>query len=397
MSFSTTYKSGLFNRSFILLTASSFLFFFNMHAFILLPVWIKQLGGSESDIGFIMGATSFSTIFSTPFAGFIVDRHDKKKLLLLGSALLVLSTIPFAILNSLGPLFYVLRVLHGFAFSLFFVSAGTLITEVSTKEKRTQALGIFGVFTIINYAFAPYLGRKIVELYSFDHYFIFISVIGILSLPFIAFLKINKVIDDKTQSTEDSYITDIIKRPTVIIPAITLMFAGAGFIPTLTFLPVFSLGLNITQYEIFFIWYTISVLFIRLALGWIPDKIGKIKTVVPSLILFSISILYLGFARDKNDFIIAGILFGFGHGFIYPTLYAIVIDNSRISERGTVFSICSVAFTIGGMTGAFIYGLIAEAFGFYTMYRLMGVVCIAGFLIFILYNLKNILNTGIAK
>lgn len=390
MTLSTGNSVSLINRNFLLLTISAFLFFFNMHAFLLLPLWIKELGGSDSDIGFIMGCTSFSTIFSTPFAGWLVDRTSKIKLLVTGSILLAITSFPFVFLDTLNIFFYIFRILHGVSFSLFFVAAGTLITEVCPKEKRTQALGIFGVFTIINYAFAPYLGRKIVDLYSFDHFFMFISAAGFLTVAFIAHISVQKTSEQQTISTEHSTVLNILKRPGVIIPAVSLMFAGSGFIPTLSFLPVFSLQLGIEEFELFFIWYTISVLFIRLALGWLPDRMGKVKTVVPSLILFSVSIYYLGITTEKSDLIIAGILFGFGHGFLYPTLYSIVMDNSALSERGRVFSICSVAFTLGGMLGAFLYGMIAERFGYFYMYKLIAVICLAGFSVFIIYYMKDL-------
>ena len=115
------YNSQLLNKNFILLTISSFLFFFNMHAFLLLPVWIKELGGTDSDIGFIMVATSFSTIFSTPLAGFLVDKYDKRILLILGSVLLVLTGIPFALLNSLNSLFFVFRIFQLFLSKLILI------------------------------------------------------------------------------------------------------------------------------------------------------------------------------------------------------------------------------------------------------------------------------------
>lgn len=388
------HKSRLLNRNFILLTISSFLFFFNMHAFLMLPIWIKELGGSDSDIGFIMGATSFSTIFTTPLAGYLVDKYDKKSLLILGVIILVSSTFPFSLLGSLSSLFFIFRILQGAAFSLFFVSAGTLVTEVCPKEKRTQALGIFGVFTIINYAFAPYVGRRIVEQLSFDYFFIIISAIGLLSLPFILNIYKSNAGNEKEKYVESPGVIKILSRPGVLIPAISLMFAGAGFIPTLSFLPVYSLKLAVKEFEVFFIWYTISVLFIRLFIGWIPDKIGKVKTVTPSLILFSLSIIFLGFAQGKTDFIIAGIVFGFGHGFLYPTLYSMVMDNSNYNERGKVFSICSVAFTLGGMIGAFTYGVIAEYYSYFFMYKLMGITCMVGFLIFIVYYRNNILSSS---
>lgn len=391
------FNSRLYNKNFILLTASSFLFFFNMHAFVLLPVWIKELGGSESDIGYIMGATSFSTIFSTPFVGYLVDKHDKKKLLFMGTTLLALTSLPLVLISNLVSLIYALRIMQGFAFSLFFVSAGTLVTEVSPKENRTEALGIFGVFTIINYAFAPFIGRKIVEYFDFNYFFILISIVGLLALPFILNIKIVRTSDNEKLSEEDVSLTKILKRPAILLSAFTLLIAGSGFIPTLSFLPVFSQKLKIMEFEIFFISYTFAVLFIRLVVGWIPDRIGKIKTVIPSLVIFTASIIYLGFSEQKVDLILCGLLFGFGHGFLYPTLYSIVIDNSRLSERGKVFSICSVAFTLGGMLGAFSYGIVAENYGYAYMYKLIGSICLLGFLVFILYYIKELFKFSHVK
>jgi MFS family permease len=68
---------SIINRQFVLITLSGFIFFFNFHSFLLLPLRIKELGGTESDIGFIMGAASLSTIVTTPAVGILVDRWGK--------------------------------------------------------------------------------------------------------------------------------------------------------------------------------------------------------------------------------------------------------------------------------------------------------------------------------
>jgi MFS family permease len=68
------------------------------------------------------------------------------------------------------------------------------------------------------------------------------------------------------------------------------------------------------------------------------------------------------------------------------------MDNSNFNERGKVFSICSVAFTLGGMIGAFSYGVIAELYNYFFMYKLMGSICFIGFTVFIFYYRNSILR-----
>jgi len=82
-------------------------------------------------------------------------------------------------------------------------------------------------------------------------------------------------------------------------------------------------------------------------------------------------------------------LFGVGHGFIYPTLYALVIDSGNPTNRGKLFSISSVSFTFGGMAGLFIYGIVASNYDYFVMFRLMGIVCALSFILFLYYKYKK--------
>lgn len=107
------------------------------------------------------------------------------------------------------------------------------------------------------------------------------------------------------------------------------------------------------------------------------------------MFLFSASITGLGFVTDSLSLVIAGIFFGLGHGLFYPAIYALVIDLTPDEDRGKAVSICSVAFTLGGMLGVFVYGVAAELEGFRAMFAIAGAVCTAGFLVFAFYGKES--------
>lgn len=374
---------SILNREFILVTLSGFIFFFNFHSFLLLPLRIKELGGSESDIGFIMGAAGFSTIFTTPAVGILIDRLGRKWFLALGGLIMALSTFPFAYLNTLNFLFPILRILHGAAFSLCFISAGTLTADVAPVQKRSQALGLFGVFTIVNYALAPFVGKRIVENYGFHPFFLTVFIFGFLS--FLVALFIREPVKTRGNIEEKGILTTLFRKG-VLVSAFTLMMSGSGFIPTLTFIPVFAKDIKIEAFDIFFIAYTVSALAIRILGGWIPDRFGKKRAATPALLFFSLSVIGISFVSRVAHFVETGIIFGLSHGLVYPSIYALVIDLSPVAERGRAFAICSVAFTLGGMLGSFIYGLVAQFWGFHTMYLTAGGVCLIGFLVFSVFG-----------
>ena len=377
-------NKSLLNRDFILITLSSFIFFFNFHSFLLLPIRIQELGGSTSTIGFIMGATGLSTIFTTPAVGVLVDRWGKKRFLATGGLIMSLTTLPFAYLDTLNFLFPLLRIIQGAAFSLCFISAGTLIADATPVLRRSQALGLFGVFTIVNYALAPYFGKLIIETYSFKYFFLIFFIFGFISfLVALLIREPNRGI--KTDIEGNSLLTTLFRKG-VFVSAFTLMIAGSGFISTLTFFPVFAKDIKVESFHLFFIAYTLSALFVRLFGGWIPDKFGKKRAVIPSLFFFSLSVVWIAFASSRSNFIETGILFGLSHGLLYPSVYALVIDLSPIVDRGKAFAICSVAFTLGGMLGSFIYGVVADFFGFQVMYIAAGGVCFIGFIVFSVFG-----------
>jgi MFS family permease len=374
---------SILNREFILVTLSAFIFFFNFHSFLLLPLRIKELGGTESDIGFIMGAAGFSTIFTTPAVGILIDRLGRRWFLAVGGLIMALSTFPFAYLNTLNFLFPLLRIIHGAAFSLCFISAGTLTADVTPMQKRSQALGLFGVFTIVNYALAPFVGKRIIENYGFHVFFLIVFIFGFLSF-FIALL-IREPAKTRDKIEEKGILTTLFRKG-VLVSAFTLMISGSGFIPTLTFIPVFAKAIKIEAFDLFFIAYTASALAVRILGGWIPDRFGKKRAAVPALFFFSLSIIGISFVSRVTHFIETGILFGLSHGLVYPSIYALVIDLSPIVERGRAFAICSVAFTLGGMLGSFIYGLVAQFWGFHIMYLAAGGVCSIGFIVFSVFG-----------
>jgi len=374
----------LFNRDFLLITLSSFLFFFNFHSFIILPIRIEDLGGTEAQIGFIMGMAAMATIITTPSVGIAIDRFGKKWFLAVGGIVLSLSTLPFAFLDTLNYWFPVLRVMHGAALSLCFVSAGTLIADVSSASKRSQAIGLFGIFSIINFALAPSVAKLFVGSYGFREFFIFDTFFGLLG--FIIALFIKEPVLSGSSDKKGSYISVILEKG-VLLAASALFIAGMGFVSVITFVPVFAGRINVQQYEIFFIAYTISVIFIRVFGGWIPDRYGKKKSAIPAFVIYTASIVLLGLADNWEELLYSGALFGLGHGLFYPAIYALVIDLTSEKNRGKAISICSVSFTSGGMIGVFINGVIAEYRGFEVMFEILAITTILGFLIFSIFGI----------
>ena len=373
-----------------MITLSAFFFFYAYHAFLILPIRVISLGGTEFDIGLVMSMAGISTLLVTPISGLLGDIYKKKYLLTSGALLLALINFLFIYFDSIYYSYLILRFFQGCAFSLFFVSAGTLIAENSLEENQTQALGFFGIFAIVNHALAPTISIEIINFFSYDYFFISSSIASIIAF-FIA-LSINVKNSKVDERKNGQNFTQLLKNKKLKIVCFIMFLVGGSFLTCLNFAAVFTKSINVLPITIFFLSYTVIALIMRIFFGWLPDKYGQVTFCKPALILYGLSIGILGLSINYISVMSAGILFGISHALVYPSIYTLALRFTDISNKSKAFSICSVSFTFGGMIFSIIYGLIAETYSFKVMFLSCSIIVTLGFYCLIKLLEKEILN-----
>ena len=373
-----------------MITLSAFFFFYAYHAFLVLPIRVISLGGTEFDIGLVMSMAGISTLLVTPISGLLGDIYKKKYLLTSGALLLALINFLFMYFDSIYYSYLILRFFQGCAFSLFFVSAGTLIAENSLEENQTQALGFFGIFAIVNHALAPTISIEIINFFSYDYFFISSSIASIIAFFIAISINVKNSIVDERKNGQN--FTQLLKNKKLKIVCFIMFLVGGSFLTCLNFAAVFTKSINVLPITIFFLSYTVIALIMRIFFGWLPDKYGQVTFCKPALILYGLSIGILGLSINYISVMSAGILFGISHALVYPSIYTLALRFTDISNKSKAFSICSVSFTFGGMIFSIIYGLIAETYSFKVMFLSCSIIVTLGFYCLIKLLEKEILN-----
>jgi MFS family permease len=379
-----------FSKNIILITISAFFFFYAFHSFLILPIRIISLGGAEFDIGLVMSMAGISSLLVTPAAGLLGDTYKKKYLLFSGALLLGLVNLLFLYFDSIYYSYLALRFLQGCAFSLFFVSAGTLIAENTLEENQTQALGFFGIFAIINHALAPTLSVQIVDFFSYSYFFLSTAFASILSSLIVLAVDTEDVLVKKSYNGKN--FIELLNNKKLKLVCCVMFLVGGSFLTCLNFAAVFAKSINVVPVTVFFLSYTGIALIMRIFFGWLPDKYGQVTFCKPALILYGLSIGILGISLDYVSVVMAGLLFGVSHALVYPSLYTLALRFTDISNKSKAFSICSVSFTSGGMLFSVIYGLIAETYSFKVMFVSCSIIVTLGFYYFIKLLEKELLN-----
>ena len=148
-----------------------------------LPVWIYQKTGSAEAFGLLFFAATVPAVLMSPFAGALVDRWDRKKVLLFSDAIAALMTLAIAALVFTDSF----QIWHLFVISVVGSAVGTFADPAFTatmgvlvpRQHFTRASGLLQTSAAVNGILTPLLAGVLVST---------IGLGGILVIDFVTFL-----------------------------------------------------------------------------------------------------------------------------------------------------------------------------------------------------------------
>jgi MFS family permease len=374
---------------FVRATATNFVFFLGLNGFVLLPLYIQQLGGNEIEIGLVMGLYSGVGIVVQPLIGPWVDVIGRRPFMLVGTGLTVAASLLAAAPGSVG-LLAVVRVLQGIGFSVFFVACFSYVVDVIPPAERGWALGIYGVSGFVSTAVAPLFGEWIIRTVGFRPLFVLSALLGLGTVALVWPIR------EAPRGTGGplrlapgavrAALEDVLHRHMFVT-----MFFGLGSGTIFAFLPTFAEDLGVTTLSLFYTAYSMSAIAVRVAGGRLIDTHGRRAVIVPSMfvqVLATGVLALLGALVTRTSvtpvlpaLFVVGLLSGGAHGFLYPGLAALVTDTTPGDRRAAVVGIFSAMFLTGQTAGAFTFGWIANSAGYGSMWAALTALLLVGCLV----------------
>ncbi len=367
-------------RPFFLVAGANFLFFLNFAFFFLLPLWVLEHGGGEEIAGRIVGLSGLAGLCALPVVAYLLDRLGRRRFMIGGAMVSALVSFAFTTVDAIGPQLYALRIIQGVAFTCCFTGAQTLAVLFAPAARRAQALGWFGVSTILTHALSPAIGEEIIARWGFNAMFATGGVLSCLALAMSCFIPRPPSLTAREGSREPD---PLLARRAVVIAAVAMLCCGFGFGATQTFVPVLMERFEIGRVGAFFIAWSLSAVAVRILLGSTSDRFGRRAVIIPAMGLMAVAVGSLAFVRGFPGIVAIGALFGFAQGMLYPTMNALVADWSSSHNIGRTQSLFSGSFSLGIASCSFLFGTIIEAYGYTVMYLCAAGITLLGLLIFL--------------
>lgn len=352
-----------------------------------ISIYAKQITNVDTYAGIMTGAFTLAALFIRIVAGKMLDKIGRKKVLMLGAGITVLSTIAYLLTNNIYIIIF-LRVMQGIGFGISSTAVATIVTDVTPESRMLEGIGYSGVGITITTAIGPSIALALVgkEYDKFNLLFIATAAVALFTILFSFRLSYKENVVKKEEVASEGKGITISK---IIIPAAVLFLAAVAESTILTFTALYGIELGFSNIGLFFTINAIGILSSRLFINQIVDKLGTNIVVSGGVVIFAASIFGMAISETYIMLILMGFLCGVMVGSLLPIVNLLIIDSVSKSNRGMANAIYYALIDGGYGIGSIMWGKVVVAYGYRSIYACSSIVLIVAFSIFMVSIFKS--------
>ena len=383
-------NQNLWSRSYVFLIIANFFLFFGDNLLMpVLPVYVRQFGASNLEIGIVAGIFFGTSILMRLFTSRLAARTGRKVLLVMAMLVCFLTMLGYAIAASL-LLIIAFRMIQGLSFGASTSLYGAAVADVIPLQRMGEGMGIFGVGLTIAGALGPFLGAAATTMADFRWVFLVAGALVLVSIVLTVFSNTGG--KDEPQSEHaglKGFFSDIVE-PRAIYPALYMLMIGLSMGGLYTYIVLYGEEIGVAEISLYFIINAAAEFLVRIAFGKLYDKHGMYIVVIPGAICGILACVALSIADSLSMVIVASLLLGITFGTIFPVAEAIamksVAPERRVAATGTVYNFLDIGMGFGPL----IFGAIAQISSYSFTFLMSGLIFATMLILAILTRVFNL-------
>lgn len=331
-----------------------------------LPTLINELDISGSTAGYLVAVYAITQFITSPFSGKWVDQYGRKPTIILGLLIFAVSELLFGLGKNVYVLF-VSRILGGFSNAFIFPAVTAFITDVTSENKRSKAMGYMSAAINTGFLIGPGIGGFLADINMRMPFFV-AALFGAFSVVFsFLLLKEPNEFEEKNEQKEmeikgNEYFRQVF-QPMYIIAFLIIFISSFGLTSFESILSLYvNHKFNFSPKEI------ASVVSVSSIIGMIGQiflfehltkKIGEIALIRYSLALAAIFIFLMTVANSYVTILLTSLLLFVGFDFIRPSVTT-YLSKIAGNQQGFVGGMNSMFTSIGNIGGPIVGGTLFD-------------------------------------
>ncbi len=346
--------------------AVTFIAFFD--TFALLPTigpYAEALGATGLGMGLALGAYSATNLIFNVVGGVMLDRAGRKRLALLGFALVTASILAYPLASSVTALVGV-RLLHGVGGGILIPAVYTLIGDLSASGSRGRAMGRVGAVIGAAAVIAPGISGATRGRFGFDTVFVGLAVVMLAGLTLTALAVGETAEHSVRERARGVSMRSLLASRDLQVACIAVFGFTFGFGALGAFLPsrLEAMGRSpALSGGLFTLLALVAAVLMLTRVAGRVDNLGPRKPALTGLPLIAFGLVLVGLTDRVGVMMVGVVMFGIGFGIVYPAASGATAIAASVAERGRAFGVFNVAYSLGFVIGPPLAGFLHDLVG----------------------------------
>lgn len=383
-------KVTIWNRNFICVVLANLLLciaHFSVNT--LVATYATFLGAAPVIMGLLTGMFFGISLAMRPVSGPMITKIDKRKLMIMVYVLGGIVNIGYAMFHTI-PLFVVFRFLNGVQYSFVGSLIMTLAADSLPKEKMASGMGIYGIGGAVGTAFGPTIGYELYKLgtrlsnedLGFTFVFLFAALAFTVAIIPSIILHPDKKTKEEVASTGAWYknIMTVHAIPTTLV----MFFVIVGYAIYNSYVFNFAKEQGISNMSYFYTFMACTLIVSRPLSGWLSDKFGAARIIIPGMILFAVSFIIVGSSKSLDLVLVGAVVAALGVGSTQPALQAMNMQTVSTLKRSVASNTIYVGMDLGLFIGPLLGSIVYEKTSYAFMFKVSSIPIVLALICFII-------------
>ena len=354
---SPTVRPTLLTPRFVALVSGVTLYFLGLNMTLsVLPLFVEgELGGTDAQVGIAVSSFGLAAACIRPVIGPLGDRHGRQRLIVSGAIVAGLAAIATATATSLGMVI-AFRALAGLGEAAVFVGAASAAQDLATDERRGEAASYFSLAIYSSLFLGPPLGEWISETFGNDTAWVLAGGLAVLAA------STGIVAPGAPTEPPPKPERRVLLHRAALRPGAVLFLGLLGYTGFLAFAALHAEEVGIANTGTVFTVFALVIIFLRIFAAKLPDQLGPIRTSRISLSCGAVGLAVLAVWTEPVGVYVGAAILAVAQSFLFPALFALVVDDAPDAERSHAISTLSMFFDLAFGLGGPVIGLVSDTF-----------------------------------
>jgi DHA1 family multidrug resistance protein-like MFS transporter len=335
-----------------------------------LPQYALSFSIPVALVGWAVSAFALARLVMDIPAGFLADRFGRKRNMIFGLVLIILSSIAAGTARDYAYLILA-RVVEGLGSALYITSATTWVAHITAGESRGRYMSIYTGLIFAGTSFGPTIGGYTAARFGLNAPFFAYAIFALAGL--IATLRLKEPADSAPAAKQKMRMQDILSvlsnGPFMLVnlSVLSLFFLRSGVRSTLV--PLYAslnLGLPAERIGIMLTVAALVTSACSFPSGWLSDKVGRKRPIMACLFLSGIAVLLVPLQGSLASLTGIMVFYGLATG-LQGSIAAWPADVAPEGRLGTSMGVYREMGDIGLALGPITATYIADYTGHFTV------------------------------